>query len=133
MNLYEAFEKTLVDEGKTFPLSAEASITLLPVGGDKARRKFEQMMEPYAPRLKAGGELTEQENKDLNIKFYAEHIILGWSGLRGKDKEPVPYSKEAAYTLLSDKKLERFFSLIIRMASDEASFEEKRLEEDEGN
>ena len=44
MNLYEAFEKTLVDEGKTFPLSAEASITLLPVGGDKARRKFEQMM-----------------------------------------------------------------------------------------
>lgn len=133
MNIYEAFEKTLVDEGKEFPLSETAFIKLLPVGGEKAQRKFQQMMEPYAPRLKAGGELTKTENRELNAKFYAEHIILGWRGLKGKDGEEIVYNKQVCYDLLLDKKLETFFALIIRMASDDAAFEEARTEEDEGN
>ncbi|ARK07417.1 hypothetical protein LAV_00017 [Sphingobium phage Lacusarx] len=133
MNLYEAFENTLVDEGKEFPLSDTAFITLLPMGGDKARRAFDRMMEPYSPRLNAGGKLTEEENKALNIKFYANHVILGWRGIKGKDGEELPYSKENAFSLLSDEKLARFFALIIRMAANDAAFEAERAEEDAGN
>jgi hypothetical protein len=90
MNLYEAFERNLVDEGKEFPLSDTAYITLLPVGGDKARRAFERMMEPYSPRLNAGGKLTEEENKSLNVRFYSEVIIKGWTGIKGRDGENIP-------------------------------------------
>lgn len=133
MNLYEAFERNLVDEPKEFPLSDKTFITMLPVGGDKARRAFERMMEPYSPRLNAGGKLTEQENKDLNVRFYAEHIVTGWRGLNDREDKPIKWTKETAAALFADEKLASFFALIIRMASNDAAFEAARAEEDEGN
>lgn len=133
MNLYEAFETNLDDTAKTFPLSDTASITLLPIAGDKSRRAFERMMEPYGPRLNAGGKLTDEENKKLNVKFYAETIIKNWTGINGRDGEPIPFNVENATNLLSDEKLNSFFALIIRMASNDAAFEAKAAEADEGN
>jgi hypothetical protein len=133
MNLYEAFERNLVDEAKEFPLSDTAAIKLIPVGGDKARRALERLMEPYSPRLNAGGKLTEEENKQLNVRFYAETVIKGWTGIKGRDNEDIAFSVENAKKLLSDEKLAPFFSLIIRMATNDAAFEAARAEEDEGN
>lgn len=133
MNLYEAFETNLEDTPKSFPLSEDASVTLLPIAGDKARRAFERMMEPYGPRLNAGGKLTEEENKALNVRFYSEHIIKGWKGIKGRDGEEIPFSPENAKNLLSDEKLTSFFALLIRMASNDAAFEAKAAEADEGN
>lgn len=133
MNIFEAFERNLVDEGKEFPLSDVAHITLLPVGGEKARRAFERMMEPYGPRLSAGGKLTEEENKQLNVRFYAEHIIKGWRGLKDRENKEIKFSVDAAKALLSDEKLAPFFALIIRMASNDAAFEAARDEADAGN
>lgn len=133
MNIFEAFERNLVDEAKEFPLSDTAFITLLPVGGEKARRAFERMMEPYSPRLNAGGKLTEEENKALNVKFYAEHVVKGWRGVKDRDNKEIKFSPDAAKALFSDKRLEGFFALIIRMAANDAAFEAARAEEDEGN
>lgn len=133
MNIYEAFERNLDDTPKEFPLSDTASITMLPVGGEKARRAFERMMEPYSPRLNAGGKLTDQENKDLNVRFYAEHIIKGWKGITGRDGEDIPFTVDNAKMLFSDDKLAGFFALIIRMASNDAAFEAARAEDDAGN
>ena len=133
MNIFDAFETNLVDEAKTFPLSDTASITLRPTGGDTAKRAFERMMEPYSVRLNAGGKLTEQENKDLNVKFFAEHIIKGWEGITDRDNNVIEFTPENAVKLLSDKKLERFFLLVIKMASDDESFGAAREEDDAGN
>lgn len=133
MNIFEAFERNLIDEAKEFPLSDTAFISLLPVGGEKARRAFERMMEPYSPRLNAGGKLTEQENKDLNVRFYAETVIKGWRGITDREGKEIPFTVENAKMLLSDKKLEGFFALIIRMAANDAAFEAARAEEDAGN
>ncbi|UIS25212.1 hypothetical protein [Erythrobacter phage vB_EliS-L02] len=133
LNIYEAFGTDLVDEAKTFPLSDTASITLVPTGGEKAKRAFEKMMEPYSVRLNSGGKLTEKENKDLNVRFFAEHIIKGWEGITDDKGEEIKFSPEAAKALLSEKKLEGFFLLIIKMASDDASFAAAREEDDAGN
>lgn len=134
MDIYEAFERNLEDTPKEFPLSDTASITLLPMGGEKARRAFERMMEPYSPRLNAGGKLTEEENKALNVRFYAEHIVKGWTGIKDRGgKQDIEFSVDNAKALFSDKKLEGFFALIIRMASNDAAFEAAKAEADEGN
>lgn len=134
MNLYEQFAANdLIDEPKSFPLSDEATITMLPTGGDKARRAFERMMEPYGPRLNAGGKLTDEENKKLNVRFYAEYIVKGWEGLRGRDKELIPYSKENAAAVFSDEKLAGFFALIIRMSQNDEAFKAASEATDEGN
>lgn len=133
MNIFEAFESNLVDEAKTFPLSDTASIKLLPTGGEKAKRAFERMMEPYSVRLNAGGKLTEAENKKLNVEFFARHIIKGWTGIEDRDGNPIEFTPEAAEALLSDKNLERFFLMIVKMASNDAAFEAAREEDDAGN
>lgn len=133
MNLYEAFESSLLDEAKTFPLSDDASITLRPTAGDKARRAFEKLMEPYSVRLNSGGELTEEENRKINVKHYANNVITDWAGIKDRAGEDIAFSPEAAEKLLSDKKLEKFFLLIVRMASNEKAFAEARAEDDAGN
>lgn len=134
MNIYEQFASTgLLDEPKTFPLSETAEITMLPTGGDKARRAFEKMMEPYGPRLNAGGKLTEQENKDLNVRFYSEYIVKGWKGIKGKDNEDIEFSAANAKQLFSDEKLAGFFALIIRMSQNDEGFKAASEATDEGN
>jgi hypothetical protein len=133
MNLYEAFETNLDDTAKEFPLSDTASITLMPIAGDKSRRAFERMMEPYSVRLNAGGKLTDEENKALNVRFYAENIVKGWKGIKDREGNEIEFSAEAATALFTDDKLASFFALIIRMASNDASFEAKKAEADEGN
>ncbi len=133
MNIYEAFESNLEDTSKTFPLSDTASITLMPIAGEKSRRAFERMMEPYSVRLNAGGKLTDEENKSLNVRFYAENIIKGWTGIKDREGNDIEFSVENAKTLLSDEKLAGFFALIIRMASNDASFEAAKAESDAGN
>ena len=133
MNIYEAFENNLEDTPKEFPLSDTASITLLPISGEKSRRAFERMMEPYSVRLNAGGKLTDEENKNLNVRFYAENIVKGWKGIKDRDGNEIEFSVENAKALFSDEKLTGFFALIIRMASNDASFEAKKAESDAGN
>lgn len=133
MNLYEAFENNLNDAAKTFPLSDTSSVTLMPIAGEKARRAFERMMEPYSIRLNSGGKLTEEENKSLNVRFYAENIVKGWTGLLDREGNEIEYSVENCKKLLSDEKLAPFFALLIKMASNDASFEAERNESDVGN
>lgn len=133
MNIYEAFESNLVDDGKEFPLSESAFITLLPVGGDKAQRALEKMMEPYGPRIAAGGKLTAEENKALNVKYYSQHIVLGWRGLKDRDDKEIKFSKDAAAGLFATKSLAPLFALVMRMATNDASFEAERIEADEKN
>lgn len=133
MNIFETFQTTFVDEAKTFPLSDTSEITLRPIGGDKAKRAFEKMMEPYAPRLNAGGTLTDEENKKLSIRFYAEYVVVGWKGILDADKNEIEFSPDVAKDLFSNPKIEGFFTLIVRMSQNEGAFKAKAEEGDAGN
>lgn len=141
MNIFEVFDKQVSQDAKTFPLSEDASIDLLPMGSDLARRRFEQLMEPYQARIKAGGELTEEEAKKVNTRFFAEVIITGWKGIREaptdeekaakKPGKEIKFSAENAFKLL--EALPRFNALIARMAADESAFEIAKVEDEEKN
>jgi hypothetical protein len=131
MNLFEAFDVQVSQDAKTFPLSEDASIDLLPLASDVAKRKFEQLMEPYQARLNAGIKLTEDENKKLNIRFFSEVIVRGWKGLKDADGKDVKYSTENAAKLF--EALPRFFALVLKLASDEDSFTVQKVEDEEKN
>lgn len=131
MNIFETFAREVSQDAKNFPLGDDASIDLLPMGSDLAKRKFEQLMEPYQARLKAGVELTEEESKKLNQRFFSEVIVKGWHGIKDADGKEIKFSAEACGKLL--EALPRFFNLVVRLASDESAFEVKKTEEDVGN
>lgn len=131
MNLFEAFDVQVSQDAKTFPLSESASIDLLPMSSDLAKRKFDTMMEPYQPRLNAGGKLTEEESKKLNIRFFSEVIVRNWKGLTDAEGKDVKFNAANAAKLF--EALPRFFNIIIRMASDEDAFTVAKVEADEKN
>lgn len=120
MNLYEAFDVQVSQDAKTFPLSETASIDLLPLGSDVAKRKFDQLMEPYQARLNAGVKLTEDENKKLNIRFFSEVIVRGWVGMKDSENKDIKFSPANAAKLF--EALPRFFALVLKLASDEDAF-----------
>lgn len=120
MNLYEAFDVQVSQDAKTFPLSETASIDLLPLGSDVAKRKFDQLMEPYQARLNAGVKLTEDENKKLNIRFFSEVIVRGWVGMKDSEDKDIKFSPANAAKLF--EALPRFFALVLKLASDEDAF-----------
>lgn len=120
MNLYEAFDVQVSQDAKTFPLSESASIDLLPLGSDVAKRKFDQLMEPYQARLNAGVKLTEDENKKLNIRFFSEVIVRGWVGMKDSENKDIKFSPANAAKLF--EALPRFFALVLKLASDEDAF-----------
>jgi hypothetical protein len=131
MNLFDAFDVQVSQDAKTFPLSEDASIDLLPLASDVAKRKFDQLMEPYQARVSAGVKLTEDENKKLNIKFFSETIVRGWTGLKDADGKEVKYSPANAAKLF--EALPRFFALVLRLASDEDAFTIQKVEDEEKN
>jgi hypothetical protein len=131
MNLFEAFDVQVSQDAKTFPLSETASIDLLPLASDVAKRKFDQLMEPYQARLNAGIKLTEDENKKLNIKFFAETIVRGWKGLTDAEGKDVKYTTENAAKLF--EALPRFFALVLKLSSDEDAFTITKTADDEKN
>lgn len=133
MNLYEAFERKLEDKPKKFDLGDTESVTMIPAGGDKARRAFEQMMEPYSARLNAGGKLTEAENKKLNARFYAETIVKSWKGLTDREGKEIAFTPENAFALFTDPDLAGFFALLIRISQDDSAFKAAADAGDEGN
>lgn len=132
MNIYEAFEsKDLEEDGKWFDLGPDSSIRLLYMGCEKARRKHENLMRPYAQRQKMGLELTEDESKAVNAKFLSECLVLDWKGIKGKDGEDIPYSADAVAAITTA--LPRFTALIMRIAMDETNFEKELVETETGN
>ncbi|USM11585.1 pre-tape measure chaperone [Citromicrobium phage vB_CbaS-RXM] len=132
MNIYEAFEtKELEEDGKWFDLGPDSGIKLLYMGCEKARRKHENLMRPYAQRQKLGLELSDDESTAVNSKFLSECLVLDWKGIKGKDKEDIPYSPEAVAALC--KALPRFTAIILRIAMDETNFEKELVETETGN
>lgn len=132
MNIYEAFEsKEVVDDGKWFDLGPDSGIKLLYMGSEKARRKHENLMRPYAQRQKIGVELTEEESKAVNAKFLSECLVLDWKGIKGKDGEVIDYSPEAVAAIC--EALPRFTALILRIAMDETNFEKELVDTETGN
>lgn len=141
MDIYSAFDVQVSQDAKNFPLSDDSSIDLLPLGSDVAKKAFDALMEPYQSRISNGLKLTDEENKKINIRFFSETVVRGWTGLRakptaeqaaaGEKGDLIPYTPENAAKLF--EALPRFFALIFKLASDEESFAVKKTADEEKN
>lgn len=81
-------------------------------------RAFQQALdEGYAREkavLDAGGEAADEVAKRIYTEAIAEHLLLGWDGVKFK-KAPTPYSKEAAAKLLE---IDDFRAEVLRLANE---------------
>mgnify|MGYP007077654153 CR=1 FL=1 len=132
MSIYDIFEtKPLDEEGKWFDLGPKEKIKLRFMGSEAARRAHENLMRPYTQRVKMGIELTDEEAKQVNIKFLSETLILDWQGFTDRDGKEIKFTPAAAATLC--EALPRLTALILRIAMEENNFEKEMIEAEAGN
>jgi hypothetical protein len=79
-----------------------------------------------------GGDSSDTDSDKEMADLLAQTVLLGWKGLTAAG-EPLPYSKEAAFNLLSDPSLVEFRDLVVRLSQDAANFRKDTVEGLQGN
>ena len=90
---------------------------------------LEQLKRPYERQI-ANGTFPNSKLINIGAKALAKYILLDWKGLT-ENGEPLQYSEQKAYELLSDPYAEEFRELISKLSQDVEQFREDRIAETE--
>lgn len=127
-DLFATDPKAEAGEGLVLDYGAFGRITIRRAGG--ANRAFARTLEarlrPYRRQMQAGT-LDEAVAERLLAEVYAETVLLGWEGIRGRDGQEIAFSASAAAKLLTD--LPELFRDIQEQAQKAANFRAAELAE----
>lgn len=108
------------------------SIVIHRAGG--SNKKFTQVlstkMKPYRHKFERGLLDDETANK-IMIEAYAEAVVVGWEGVRDKNNELLPFTKENVVQLFNA--LPEFFQDVVKQAQQISNFKEENEKVDEKN
>jgi hypothetical protein len=133
LDLYKSFatDKTKEAEGARFELGDGAFVVLARWGNPKHLKAEEKARAPYRSLTLSGRPLPTDIAESTTIKAMAEAVVIDWGGLKDRDGALIPYSVEAAITLLTD--LPDFRSVLVGMAMSAEGFRAEQIEADAGN
>lgn len=122
-------------EGRWFPITAGSRIKLRSATSAKAQEARREVNRPYALRTDKGLTLTDEENKEIFLRIMAKGIIVDWEGpiFVDEDRNPLPYTADNAYAILSNPKLTKFSAFLMSIVMDEESFNEQLDDASEKN
>jgi hypothetical protein len=92
---------------------------------------LKRLRAPYKSFELSGRDLPADKAEAIGVQAMAEAVLIGWSGVKDKQGQDLPYSVENAITLLTD--LKRFRNLIVAAATEAENFKAKALEAAAGN
>lgn len=96
-------------------------------GSNKAfLRVFQALSKPYKRQLEKGT-LDPDESDRVMREVYARTVIMDWRGILDTKGKPVPFNHENCIAFL--EKFPEIFNDIVAIASDMATFAERRLEQ----
>ena len=133
-NIYEAFQTDaeMEQEGIEYDMGELGVFKLARAGG--ANMKFAKLVEkktrPYRQQIDRGTIDPDLGNR-LLAEAFAESVILGWTGVKGRDNKQIKYSPAAAVKLMLD--LPELFNELREAATSMANFRNEQIEEDTGN
>lgn len=108
------------------------SVKISRTGNPDYKKLMRQLYKPYARILRAGKELPQATEDNINTTLIAKSIIRDWKGVPGVNEKgvaaDVPFSVEIAMELLQNPALKELRNEIEEYADDVAAF---KLEFDE--
>lgn len=142
--LYSLFatDKKAEEEGRWIDyLDADTRVRVTRAGGKnkKFQRVLEALTKPHKRAIQADM-MSNEKMREITMQAFLESVIVDWQtrvdgewvpGIQNKDKEVVPFTKEAAKQVLTD--LPDLFDDIVDYAQKSAMFREEGLEADAGN
>jgi len=134
-SIYDAYEtdKTAEDEGQWVRgLREGMNVKVARFGNERYRATFQRRIRPYRQQFDRGS-LSEEKTSEIMVESIADAILLDWDGPGFVDREgnALPYSRDAAVTLLTD--LPDFRDDIIALSREAETFRLEYREESAGN
>jgi hypothetical protein len=133
-SIYDAFETdpTTEVDGITYDMGNLGKFILARAGGANVKfaKAVERKTRPYRQQIERGT-IDNELGNSLLIEAFAEGVLLGWKGVKGKDGKDLKFSGPAAIKLLTD--LPELFTELRDVASDMANYRAKQIEDDTGN
>jgi len=135
MSFYETFstnENLEAGEGVDLDYGKSGVITIHRAGGEnkKFARVLNAKMKPYRRQLQ-NGTMDDAVAEKLMAETYAEAVIIGWKGVKGRDGKDMPFTKENVVKLLTD--LPELFKDIQDQANTVANFRKEEIEAEAKN
>jgi hypothetical protein len=129
LNIFKTDEQKS-DEGVWCPVDVKTDIKIGRYGNRTFQRALKREMQPYK-RLIDRDALDDETADKVLVNAIAEGLLLDWRGMT-RDGEPLPYSREAAIEILSNKQFRDFRQLVVELAQDMQLFREEEVEQNEG-
>lgn len=133
-SIYALFktDHALEKDGITVNYGKFGKFRVARAGGANSRfsKVAEAKMRPIRRQIESGV-LPDEEQKRVMAEIFAESVVLGWEGVRGKDGQLLSYSKQACTQLLID--LPDLLMDLNEQAGKLSNFREIELETDKGN
>ncbi|AFU86926.1 tail assembly chaperone [Caulobacter virus Karma] len=88
----------------------------------------EELTKKYQSLIRAGGKLPDEKVEEINLKVIAGGVLADWKGIIVGGEE-IPYSAEAAYTVLSNPKLGKMSAFIAQHSMDAQNYRDDARED----
>lgn len=118
------------ENGRWFDLGSDSSIQLRSFDSKKSRDVRKSLMLPYTAKVRAGKELSDEEQEDVTIKQMAKAIIVDWKGFKENGKS-IPFNAVNAENYL--RKYKKFRNLVAQLVIEDDSFKAELKEDAEKN
>lgn len=133
-NLYDMFgtDEDFEREGIWYAFSEETKFRLARAGGANLRfaKSLEAKTRPYRRQIENESIDNELAN-NLLLEAFVETVLLDWQGVKDRDGNDLPYSKDNALKLLKD--LPDLYLELRTEAARLSNFRTKEIEDDSGN
>ncbi len=120
-----ALDLTRVVDGTWVQIDDVTSIKVARTNNPNYSKMLQKGLTPYAGKHKTP---PEGAMDDLLTKCLVETVLMDWKGLTIDGVSEVPYSKEKAYELLSDRSLVEFREAVVGAASDADNFRKQEID-----
>lgn len=117
------------EEGKWFDVG-KMRLKVRRFDSKKSRKVRDRLEAPHKATRRLGS-LPEHIIDEITTQHLAEGILVDWKGVLGKDKKPIPFSKEAAMALFT--KIPDFRSTVANLSLEVNNYREQEQEEVEKN
>ena len=124
-------DTALETDGAVLDLGAMGQITVAAWLNPKHQAALARLRKPYKAFDLSGRDLPADVSDRIGIQAMAEAIVLGWTGIKGRDGTDLPFSQANAETLLGDLKTLR--GMIVSFATDAANYRRAALAQAAGN
>ena len=119
-----------LEEGRWYDLPGGGRIKVGSIQSRRYQNALTRLMKPYL-RLQRAGSLGPDIRDKVTGQALAE-IIFDWEGIE-ENGSVVPFSRETARRLLTDRRYLKFMDLVATLAAEDVEDDEDALQDAEGN